>query len=521
MSLTSFDFLLFAAAVLLLYYLIPGKAQWGLLLIASYFFYFMADPRLLFFLVFTTITTYIATAVMGKRQEVQKAYLKANREQLTREERTLCKKRGKRINRIWMLACLILNFTLLAFCKACLIEPLQHAISEGRLSFLAVGLPMGISFYMFQSMGYVIDVYREKAEAEKNPLKLALFVSFFPQLIQGPISKFNELAPALFTPTRFDGKQVSFGLQRMLWGYFKKMVIADRLAAAVIALRGPDQYGAAFALLTVFYAVQLYADFTGGIDIAIGLSEAMGIHLPENFIRPFFSKNIAEYWRRWHRTLGTWMKDYVFYPLTVSRPLRNLTQKLRKSHPRLGKRLPVYIATVLTWFVTGIWHGFSPNFIVWGMLNCAVIIISEELTPLYEKFHSRFGLNKHRWYDGFQIVRMFLLMNLIRACDLFPHVGDYFYSLGTLLTVHNWHILWDGTLMTLGLTGLDYGIVLGGIALMFTVSMLQRKKQVRERLWEKPVWLRYSLTFLLLAAVVLLGHYGIGYDAGNFIYNQF
>ena len=522
MTVTSFNFLLFAAGILLAYYLIPGRLQWVLLLAASYFFYLRAGTELLFFILFSTATTYGATVFISSLWAKQKAYLHTNKAILSADEKKQYKSKVKSKARFLMILCLSLNFIVLAFCKACLINPLHDFIQgNGRLSFLTVGLPMGISFYMFQSMGYVLDVYHDKAEAERNPLKLALFVSFFPQLIQGPISRFREISTALFEPTPFDGRRVSFGLQRVLWGYFKKMVIADRIAVAVIALRAANEPGAMFAVLTLFYAIQLYADFTGGIDITIGLSEAMGITLPENFIRPFFSKNIAEYWRRWHRTLGTWMKDYVFYPISISRPLRSLSKSLRKNHPVLGKKLPVYVATAATWFVTGIWHGLSPNFIVWGMMNCAVIIASEEMTPLYEKFHHRFGFKGKKWYDWFQILRMFLLMNLIRACDLFPHVGDYFRNLASLFTVHNWHILTDGTLMKLGLSGLDYGIIAAGVGVLFTVSLIQEHGSVREALWEKSVWLRYSLTIALLLIVILMGHYGIGYNASNFIYNQF
>ena len=521
MSFPSYTFLCFAALLLIAYYLIPGRFQWLLLLGASYVFYLWTGTEYLFFILFTTVTTYVSTVTMGKRLEAQNAYLKEHKSELTKEDRKAYKAKVKSGNRIWMIACLVLNFGVLFFCKGCLIEPLHTAVQSGRLSFLSVGLPMGISFYMFQSMGYVLDVYRGTAKAERNPLKLALFVAYFPQLVQGPISKFGQLAPSLYAPHAFDGKQVSFGLQRMLWGYFKKLVIADRIAPAVMALRGPEYTGVSFLVLTVFYAVQIYGDFTGGIDITIGMSQALGIQLPENFIRPFFSKSIAEYWRRWHRTLGEWMKDYIFYPISVSGPMRKLSTKARKRFPKFGKRLPVYVATVATWFATGIWHGFSPNFIVWGMLNCAVIIASEELSPLYAKFHARFGWKEKRWYGRFEMVRMFVLMNLIRACDLFPDVGEYFRRIGSIFTTFNFHILWDGTLLNLGLTGLDYSILAAGVLVLFCVSLAQEKGSVRERLWNGPVWVRYALTFGLLLAVLLMGSYGIGYDAGNFIYNQF
>lgn len=481
MRFTSFGFPLFCAIALLLYYTIPPKGQWILLLIASYLFYLPAGARYLAFLLFTTFSVYAATMAM---------------------DRGPAGAARKKINRRYLLLCLTANFAILALCKF-------------RFTFHNIALPMGISFYMFQSMGYVIDVYRGRAKAERNPFRLALFVSYFPSLVQGPISKFPQLAPELYRSHRYDGKRVSFGLQRMLWGYFKKLVIADRIAAAVITLKAPEYTGMSFLVLTVFYAVQIYGDFTGGIDIALGLSEAFGIRLPENFIRPFFSRNIAEYWRRWHITLGVWMKDYIFYPICVSAPLRKWNRGARARFGSRGKRLSIYAATFATWFVTGIWHGLTPNFLLWGMLNCLVIVLSEELSPLYAKFHGRFHLKQKRWYGAFEITRMFFLMNLIRIVDLFPNVGEYFRRLGSIFSSFR------VPFMELGLTAVDYGILTVGDALMIAVSLFQEAKgSLRGFLWDR-VWLRYGLIFGLFLAVLLLGCYGIGYDAGNFIYNQF
>lgn len=500
MQFVSFGFLLFTAGLLILYYTIASKGQWIFLLAASYLFYLFAGLKYLVFILFTTLTTYTAAIIMDRN------LFKIS--QLPREERKAHKADVKKKNRTYMLLCLTVNFAILAFCKF-------------RFSFRNIALPMGISFYMFQSMGYVIDVYRGTVRAEGNIFQLALFVSYFPQLVQGPISRFSQLAPELYRPHKYDGKELSFGLQRMLWGYFKKMVVADRIAVAIGALKGPEDMGVSFLVLTVFYAIQIYGDFTGGIDMTIGLAEAMGIELPENFIRPYFSKNIAEYWRRWHASLGVWMKDYIFYPISVSQPMLKLSKTARAKFGNFGKRLPVYVASVATWFCTGIWHGLTPNFVVWGMLNCFVIMVSEELAPLYEKFHDRFHLKDKGWYGVFEMLRMFMLMNLIRACDLFPNVGDYFVRLGSLFTTFNFHVLWDGTMMNLGLTGLDYGILAFAIVVMFAVSLFQEKKgSVREALWGKPV-LRYVLVFALFVAVLLLGSYGIGYNASNFIYDNF
>ncbi len=521
MQFTTVSFLLFAAAVLALYWLTPKKMRWGILLAGSLVFYVAAGTEYLIFLLLTATTTYAFTNAMDRNLQKQTAWLAEHKKDASREEKKAYKSRIKGCNRLLLTVCLVLNFGVLALCKACLTEPVYTAVQGGRLSFLSVALPLGISFYMFQSMGYAIDIYRGTDQAEKNPLKLLLFVSYFPQLVQGPISRHADLAPQLTGERHFDGKEFSFGLQRLLWGFFKKMVIADRIAVAVVALKGPEFTGVGFFLLTVFYAVQIYADFTGGIDMALGISQALGIKLAENFVRPFFSKNIAEYWRRWHITLGEWMKSYIFYPISVSQPMLKLSKAARSSLGNFGKRLPVYVASIATWFVTGIWHGLTPNFILWGMMNCFVIVVSEELNPVYEKFHNRFGWKQKKWYGAFEMVRMFVLMNLIRIVDLFPRVGEYFTRMGSLATTFNFHILWDGTMMELGLTGLDYGILLLGIGVMFAVSLFQEKKgSLREALWEKPV-LRYILVFAGLVAVLLLGSYGIGYNASNFIYNQF
>ena len=521
MQFTSVSFLLFAAAILLGYYVLPKKIRWYYLLAGSMFFYTLAGVQYLVFILLTVASTWVAGILMDRNFAKQDAYLAENKQSLSREEKKEYKAKVKGKNRIIMIICLVINFAVLGLCKFLLAEPFASMAKGTTLSFLTLGLPLGISFYMFQSMGYVVDIYRATDKAEKNPLKLLLFASYFPQLMQGPISRHADLAPQLTEGKAFNGKEFSFGLQRLLWGYFKKMVIADRIAAAVIALQGPQFTGVGFFLLTVFYAVQIYADFTGGIDMTIGLSQALGIKLEENFIRPFFSKNIAEYWRRWHISLSVWMKSYIFYPLSVSQPILKLSKKARTKFGNFGKRLPVYVASIATWCVTGIWHGITPNFILWGMMNCVVIVISEELNPLYEKFHNRFGLKQKKWYGGFEILRMFILMNLIRIVDLFPNVGDYFRRMGSLVTTFNFHILWDGTMMKLGLTALDYGILLFGIVIMFCVSLFQEKKgSVREALWEKPV-LRYILVFVLLVIVLLMGSYGIGYNASSFIYNQF
>lgn len=307
-------------------------------------------------------------------------------------------------------------------------------------------------------------------------------------------------------------------------GIFKKMVIADRLLIAVKAIIGdPEQYSGAFVLVgMVLYAAELYADFTGGIDITIGIAEALGIRIKENFERPYFSQNIEEYWRRWHISMGTWFKDYLFYPFSVCTPMRRLSTWSRAHLGEVvGRRLPVYIATLLTWFATGFWHGASWNFIMWGIMNGVVILVSQEFIPYYKKFHKRFPKAQGGVYKAFCILRTFLLMCSLRLFDCYRDVGTTFKMFGSLFTKFNWGELFNGSLMKLGLNASDYIIVLLGIVLLFAVSCLQEKGSVRDRIAKLPAALRYGMFYLLLLAVLLLGIYGIGYDSGQFIYNQF
>jgi D-alanyl-lipoteichoic acid acyltransferase DltB (MBOAT superfamily) len=373
-------------------------------------------------------------------------------------------------------------------------------------------------------MGYLIDVYREKYPCEKNIFKLALFISFFPQLIQGPISRFDDLKETLFSQHSFQVKHVSFGLQRILWGFFKKLVIADRLLVAVNTIvRNPDQYQGSYVLAGMFfYAITLYADFTGGIDITIGIAEVLGIRVRENFERPYFSKSIAEYWRRWHISLSTWFREYMFYPISVSKTMLNLTRFCKtRFGDWVGKRISIYIASIVVWFTTGIWHGAAWNFVVWGLLNCLVILVSQECMPLYAKFHDRFHVQHTFWYRLFQVGRTFWLMSFLRTFDCYRDVSTTFKMYGTIITKWNIVDLFRGGLMQLGLTMTDYLVLLFSVAILLIVSLIGRSGSVRQKLSSKPMMLRYATYFALFLAILILGAYGVGYDSSQFIYSQF
>lgn len=530
MLFTSSSFFVFVILLFILYYLIPKKLQWILLLIASYIFYSYAGLDYLLYILITTVTTYLVSRRLNLLQGIQSDFLKNNKESMSREDKKAYKSRMKVKMRRWLVLCMVLNFGILAVLKysdftiANINSVLDLLKVNHEFPMMGFVLPLGISFYTFQTMGYLIDVYREKYSYEKNIFKLALFISFFPQLIQGPISRFDELKETLFAAHRFDTRNISFGLQRILWGFFKKLVIADRLLIAVnTIIRDPNEYQGVYVLAGIlFYAIELYADFTGGIDITIGIAQVLGIRLAENFERPYFSKSIVEYWRRWHITLGTWFKDYLFYPISISKNMLDLSKSCRKRFgDQIGKRIPVYISTITVWFITGVWHGAAWNFIVWGLGNCLVILVSQECAPLYERFHNRFHVQHKAWYRLFQIGRTFWLMGFLRTFDCYRNVPTTFRMYGTVLTKNNYAEIFQGGLMNLGLKLSDYIILILCVALLLIVSLIQRSGSVREKLARKPLLVRYAAYFALILAILIFGAYGVGYDASQFIYSQF
>ena len=531
MLFTSYEFIGFVALLLVLYYLIPKRFQWMLLLVASYVFYILADPMYLPYILVTTFTTYAAALIMQKDADKTSDYLKLHKEDMEKDARKAYKAARKKVRARIMTLCILINVGILMFVKYVnfiignVNSVLQVGDPAGQFALLDVIVPMGISFYTFMALSYIIDVYRGTVRAESNPGKLALFITFFPHIVQGPISRYGDLSVTLFEEHAFDKTKVSFGLQRIMWGFFKKLVVADRIMPAVTTVIGDTEGGhrGMYALVCViFYTIELYADFTGGIDITIGIAEALGITVKENFERPYFSMSLKEYWRRWHITMCSWFRDYIFYPVSGSKWLQKFTKFSRKTFgEKVGRRLPVYISSFIVWFTTGLWHGASWNFIVWGLLNYLVLMISEEFEPLYDRFHNRFKWSNTRAYDLFRILRTFLLICVLNLFDCFEHVGDTFKMLASIFTVHNWNELAEGGLLNIGMSGLDYLIILLAVIVMITVSLIQRKESVRVQIAALKYPVRVLIWFGLFLCILLVGAYGIGYDSSQFIYNRF
>lgn len=531
MSFVSLQFAIFVAILLLIYYLTPAKYRWGILLAASIFFYALCGIKYFVYITFTVTSTYFAAIAIEKVYTAQKEYLAANKGTISKDEKKAYKEKNKRKAKHILAACVIANFGILFFLKYVNLTiayfnmyRLAWTGNANFVPFLNVILPLGISFYTFQTIGYLVDVYYERSKAQRNYLKLYLYSSFFPQIIQGPISRYNELAEELFEEKSFDFYNIKSGFYRIVWGLFKKMIIADRISVYVSSsMDFAEYYKGGYLLLGVFYyAFQIYCDFSGGIDITIGLAEMLGIKLTENFRRPFFSKNISEYWSRWHITLGTWFKDYIFYPLSVNKTVLKWG-KWFKNHkmPALGKRIPIYIPMLGVWVLTGMWHGSEMRYVYWGLLNCFFIILGTEFKPLSEKIMNALKLNEEMFMvKCYRIIKTFWLMSFLRLLDINTTLDKAFMVFKGVFT--GWSDFSFALIpQRFAFTEDDLIISFIGIFIVFVFGMIQRKGSVRAMIFKLPTAVQWVILSVLIICVVLFGAYGIGYDASSFVYMNF
>ena len=528
MSITSLSFFFFCVCLFFCYFLLPKKFQWKVLLVFSLIFYAFAGVSNSLYIVITSLSAYFGALKIEKITQNQKSYIKNNKETLTVEEKTEFKKQCNKKKKLILILILLLNFGILSVFKYSnfALQQLNNIIGifggngiKGSLSFI---IPLGISFYTFQTMGYLIDVYWEKAEACKNPFKLLLFTSFFPQITQGPISDYNQLSEELLAERSFDYENFKLGFQRLVWGFFKKMAIADLLAIYVsqVFANYTTYPGITIFIAAMLYSIQLYADFSGYMDIVCGLSQMLGIKLRENFVRPFFSKSISEFWRRWHISLGAWFKNYLFYPIAFSKWNTKLGNKLGKKFGRfIGQNISTTIALTAVWLTTGLWHGADWGYIIWGGLNGLIIIFSIWMTPIYNKTKKLLKINEGLWlYRVFQVIRTFLLFTFI---EVLPEVGTLSDGFGYWKRIFTNHTL--PTSMSTLLPSLDVFtilIIMFGITLLVIGSLLQRKKPVREYFNKIPTVARlFMLSILIFISIVSMFY--SGGSGGGFLYAQF
>lgn len=523
MAFTSMTFLIFLSIIFLVYFLVPKRMQWKVLLLASYIFYWVSSIKLSIFLILSTVTTYLGAI------QIDKTYEKLKKKQETsKEDRAFAKKNAKK----WVALILVFNFGILVFLKyynffANNIQEVFNLLGTNMTSpRLNLILPLGISFYTFQSAGYVIDVYRKKIKPEKNIFKYSLFVSFFPQIIQGPISRYDQLANQLYEGHKFNYTQFKYGVQLVLWGYFKKMVIADRAGFLVdTVFNNYTEYGGLYyAVAVIFYCIQIYGDFSGGIDIVRGIAQTLGIDMVENFNRPYFAKSVSEFWQRWHITLGTWMKDYVFYPLALSRPFGKIGRKARKRFGGfIGKQLPASIASLIVFTIVGIWHGSSWKYVAFGLYHGFFILSSSLLAPVYIKTIDKLKIDTKTFsWGAFQILRTFFIIAVGR---FFSRAGSFrtaIYMMKSSFADYNPWILWDGSLLELGIDLPNMRLLFASLLLLFTVSLFQEKGyNIREALARQHIIFRWAIYYTAILAILVFGIYGPNFDQASFIYQGF
>ena len=550
MALTSLPFAAFAVITGIIYFALPKKEyRWVVLLIASGFFYVYNSFQYTAFILLTIITVYLAANKMAGISKDTKAAVKAHKAEWSKEEKKAFKDAAQKKKRSILAATLLLNFGILFFLK-------YFNFLSGSIAQLLGGdpkdalqihllLPLGISFYTFIATGYLIDVYRETVDPEKNIFRFALFVSFFPQIIQGPISQFGKLQHQLIEPHDLEWDNFKKGIMNISWGLFKKIVIADRVYVAIKAynenggIHGGMVNGEEFAgyggtavlFIVLLYALQLYADFSGGIDISRGICEIMGIELEVNFRRPYFSKTISEYWRRWHITLGAWMKNYVFYPIAMSEWSKRVSASIAKSRfgqTAAGKHTAKVFTTAMASFIVfmliGIWHGANSRYIGFGLWNGLIIMISALIGPVYDRTRTALHIKENAaWWQLFQMLRTFVIVLVGYVFDIAENFTNALQMIWLTLTDQSLSVFRE-QLPSLMLVKEEYAAILICTFVLLYFSIRMEKESV-----DTPAgiivrhrgFIQWAALFLLLLCILVAGYYGPMADPADFIYMQF
>ena len=394
--------------------------------------------------------------------------------------------------------------------------------------------PLGLSFFILQSVSYLVDVYRQTIRADRNLARVGLFLGFFPSIVEGPICRYSQTAEALWNAGPIRYENLTLGLQRILFGLMKKLVVADRLNPIVEEMfTTSESYPGYLSLIAgILYTIQLYMDFSGSMDAVCGTAQIFGITMPENFKRPFFSKNISEFWTRWHITLGTWFRDYIFYPVTMSGPLKKLTGAARKKlGNHFGPLIAGSIALLCVWFANGLWHGAAWHYIFFGLWHFVLILLGNIFAPylktVNEKLH--FG-PENKPFRVFQILRtsfLVVLGEIIFRADnmgialtmirrIFTDFGNPFWAR------YNIHELLVNVLDAANCDIWDLAIVGVTVVIVFVVSLLQEwGVKIRESLSKRPTVLRWCVWYALILFIVIFGAYGAGYTPVDPMYANF
>ncbi len=498
MLFNSVQFFIFFPIVLVIYYAIPYKARTYWLLVCSYFFYMSWNPEYAILIAISTIVTWASGILIEKCGT-----------------KDTSKKKVKSRKKLVVACSLIINLAILFFFKyfnfaidlvgsVCELLNIQVVFSK-----LDVILPVGISFYTFQALSYTMDVYRGEIYAEKNIFKYALFVSFFPQLVAGPIERSKNLLKQLPGQKKFNFEFALDGVVLMLWGYFLKIVMADRIAIFVDAVYGDySNYGGMYLIIaTALFAIQIYCDFAGYSTIAMGAAQILGIKLMENFNAPYLSSSVEEFWRNWHISLTSWFKDYLYIPLGGSRK-----GKTRK-----------YLNKMIVFLVSGLWHGANLTYIVWGGLNGLFQFVGEVLMPVRKKTAKILGMNRQSL--GFKFVQIIITFVFVDFAWIFfraTNVTEGIEIIKSILTVKNPWVLWNGDIYKCGLDSKNFSIMVICILILFVVDFMKKRGiSIRAMFLQQDIWFQSVAIAVVINLIMLFGIWGPGYNEASFIYFQF
>lgn len=497
MQFNSFQFLVFFPAVLLVYFCIPRRVRYLWLLLASYWFYAAWNARYLLLLITSTLITFFGSLVIDRQRSNGK----------------------QRAARIVLAAVLISNLCILFFFKYLnfFLDSLRTvcgwlSVSE-NVPTVSILLPVGISFYTFQAIGYSIDVYRGKLPPERNILRYALFVAFFPQLVAGPIERAENLLPQLKNVDKiaiWDFKRVQRGALIMLYGFFLKMMIADRAAIVVNQVFSNYQSspGGACAIAAVLFSFQIYCDFAGYSYIAIGAARIMGIRLMDNFRAPYLATSIKSFWKRWHISLSTWFMDYLYIPLGGN----------RKGKAKKNRNL------FLVFALSGLWHGASWHFVLWGTLHALFRIAEEMSLPTRKQALEKCGVAENGW--ALKSIRTLLTFCVVTLAWIFFRAENIIQAgeiIGKLFSSH-WQLfeVLQHSADWLDLRKAELLVLAIGILLLFAVDVFRERKGNLCRWFEERCWLFRAGFFLIgILCILMFGIYGTGYGLSTFIYFQF
>ena len=519
---SSLAFFLFLFCFLLVYFVIPKNwMKISTIICGNFFFYIFASGiRQLLGMLFTAIGVYFVTIVMdsiySRAEEVIDSNLSAKKEvEFWKKYKKKCK--------IWLYLGIALALVPLLCIKV------SGMLGHGTIVSDKMIIPLGVSYYSFSLIGYLIDTYKRKISIEKNIVVFLAVVTFFPIIVEGPISKIENLCHQFRSIPKFEYERLCYGMQRVVWGLLKKLVIADRISPTTTLVFSNifDYAGIEIIIAIVLAVFSLYADFSGCMDIVIGVAEVMGVALDENFKQPFFSASVSDFWRRWHITLFAWFRDYIYIPITQNSSYKKLNKIVRKKVGKeFGAILVSAIPTFIVWTITGFWHGTGKDYMLWGGYWFIITMCSQLIKPVNEKMNNLFGFRSDTLgWNIFRIARTNLIYSLggffIISGSAYGVRGCLYLVRQILIESRIWE-LFNGGIFSHGIDKNSFIIIVLAIFMVMFVDYFGSKGiNVRVVISEQPLFFRWSIWFVLITTVVICGQYGPGYNSAEFVYAGF